>query len=544
MLGSDVYDKLLILQALRPSFPQAIFFTTDLDARLAHPDQLPWTRNLIITSHFGLELPRDQQEPIPPFRDAYQTALFFSVLQALKDPAERGVFVDLPPRVYEIGRHGPFDLSALVPPGPIRSIYPMRSDLDTFSGNPRLINWSLNLMIGGTLILMLLCGMLVSSQVWDGFFNLMASSRFWIATGLGLAIVIALTLRAMSDGADGEPFVVTDGISVWPTQVIRLLAFFVCGGFFLYSGWSLRTNEAVLKRTFDLPDLPKTSSKGLGLHRVIGIHRWGPYPSGTTTIDQLWLDYLGLGRWQNRWVRYSLQAIVYLCLGMLLMQVFGLPHTPCRGPACFSINIAVLLASVLGMILLIFFVVDATRLCRRFIKHLVDETIEWPKEFLKNEAKKRGVHPSLAREWLSIDLIAKRTDAIGHLIYFPFIVLFLMFVARHPYFDRWDLPVGLIILLTLNVAYAFGNALALRRSAEQAKQTALSQLRTKLYPLSDLVASDKESKQQIERAIEAIKGNHEGAFLPFTAHPIFGAIALPSGGYGLVLLMEYLGKAF
>jgi len=34
VLGSDVYDKLLILQALRPEFPEALFFTTDLDALL------------------------------------------------------------------------------------------------------------------------------------------------------------------------------------------------------------------------------------------------------------------------------------------------------------------------------------------------------------------------------------------------------------------------------------------------------------------------------------------------------------------------------
>ena len=37
VLGSDVYDKLLILQALRPTFPRAIFFTTDLNARLGLP---------------------------------------------------------------------------------------------------------------------------------------------------------------------------------------------------------------------------------------------------------------------------------------------------------------------------------------------------------------------------------------------------------------------------------------------------------------------------------------------------------------------------
>ena len=34
VLGSDVYDKLLILQALRPEFPDALFFTTDLDGLL------------------------------------------------------------------------------------------------------------------------------------------------------------------------------------------------------------------------------------------------------------------------------------------------------------------------------------------------------------------------------------------------------------------------------------------------------------------------------------------------------------------------------
>ena len=37
ILGSDLYDKLLVLQALRGQFPNAIFFTTDLDSRSAPP---------------------------------------------------------------------------------------------------------------------------------------------------------------------------------------------------------------------------------------------------------------------------------------------------------------------------------------------------------------------------------------------------------------------------------------------------------------------------------------------------------------------------
>ena len=43
VLGSDVYDKLLVLQALRDRFPATIFFTTDLDARLLHREDFKWS---------------------------------------------------------------------------------------------------------------------------------------------------------------------------------------------------------------------------------------------------------------------------------------------------------------------------------------------------------------------------------------------------------------------------------------------------------------------------------------------------------------------
>jgi hypothetical protein len=39
ILGSDVFDKLLVLRAVRPEFPDALFFTTDFDVRS------PWGAN-------------------------------------------------------------------------------------------------------------------------------------------------------------------------------------------------------------------------------------------------------------------------------------------------------------------------------------------------------------------------------------------------------------------------------------------------------------------------------------------------------------------
>ena len=83
VLGSDVYDKLLVLKALRAEFPEAEFFTTDLDARLLHPEEFRWARNLVVASNFGLALRPELQWDTPPFRDGYQTSLFFATLLAL-----------------------------------------------------------------------------------------------------------------------------------------------------------------------------------------------------------------------------------------------------------------------------------------------------------------------------------------------------------------------------------------------------------------------------------------------------------------------------
>ena len=109
-LGADVFDKLLVLQALRRSFPDAIFFTNVLDARLAHPNEWRWTRNLLVASPFGLNLNEDLQK-VPPFRDSNQTAFYDTARRIARGERARD-FTDLGEvRLYEIGRGGIFDLT-------------------------------------------------------------------------------------------------------------------------------------------------------------------------------------------------------------------------------------------------------------------------------------------------------------------------------------------------------------------------------------------------------------------------------------------------
>lgn len=53
LLGSDIFDKLMILRALRPEFPEAIFFTNNFDAHFERRDDWSDVRNLVVASPFG-----------------------------------------------------------------------------------------------------------------------------------------------------------------------------------------------------------------------------------------------------------------------------------------------------------------------------------------------------------------------------------------------------------------------------------------------------------------------------------------------------------
>ena len=65
-------------------------------------------------------------------------------------------------------------------------------------------------------------------------------------------------------------------------------------------------------------------------------------------------------------------------------------------------------------------------------------------------------------------------------------------------------------------------------------------MKRRLKSLSNEPVFKEAKRREIERMVELIEQTQEGAFLPFTRHPLFGAIALPTGGTGLVFLVEYL----
>ncbi len=240
ILGSDVYDKLLILRALRPQFPNTLFFTTDLDAQLLHPADFPWTRNLIVASSFGLDLNRKLQGKIPPFRGNYQTSIFFSTLLATEFDYPYGLgqsspdisihdelMQRMPPLLFEVGRHGAERLGPV--PKASDTVHPFLPE------SPVLRN-----TVYVFLIILLLIGAAHQSRPFSGWLV------FWSFLALLLAMNMAFVAIVLSDG--GEPMSLTHGISVWPTEFIRYAALCLSVYFISLLIIDLRANGARISR--------------------------------------------------------------------------------------------------------------------------------------------------------------------------------------------------------------------------------------------------------------------------------------------------------
>jgi hypothetical protein len=316
VLGSDVYDKLLVLQALRPLFPGAWFFTTDLDALLLHPGGQTLTRNLLVASSFGLQLRPDIQKEIPPFRSNYQTAEFLAARVAIHGNDPPGSCWLRAPLLFEIGSSREFQFPGAAPPDsdpckpalldcekntpgsqPSGSCTAARSEPDRadHDGNPssrvpgcedeltkcRLVqpvatpmlpqlSTSTTRGLAGAALLIGL-GLIVFPGVrlsrhrnqddrQSGPPPFARSTKglvyFGVLTIMGVALVVASPLGGWLTQR-GQPIMLPEGISLWPTIFLRLATLLLCIWLLLFSLDTLDDNlkqiehDLRLKQTHD-----------------------------------------------------------------------------------------------------------------------------------------------------------------------------------------------------------------------------------------------------------------------------------------------------
>lgn len=575
ILGSDAYDALLILQAMRDRFPGAVFFTTDLDSRLVYADEYRWTRNLVTASHYGLELYGMLQRDVPPFRSSYQTSAFFATLQAVGHvqslstcpPGDSGssgpetatgippcgyranltadhvwFSATEPPRLYEVGRHGAVDLTV----GAAERGYTLHAPRVDLSEESPQTNGRRppSGVIYGSAGLIYLIGFVL---LWTK-----PKSNRWMTSHTGVLVLGALGAFGLAFFVDrfvlnvalqnhdrGEPFYWFEGVSLWPTEILRGLATLLALVFLIKAWRDLKSNLEGMAERYGFADQAEEERAG-GWQRYLATAQWVLSPHGRRNeshVGNLWSLYREASSGMHRLPRILLLVFIYAGSFLLLWKVLGAEDFsgPCRGTFSCRLDVAVVLASYLCAALLNLFVFDAVLLCRRWIGSLAQASEGWPHGVTDRLKFQSAGNLAKARELMKIELIAQRTEVVNRLVRYPFIVLLIMMAARNHYFDNWHFPLTMIVGWVVNVSLAIAAALLLYRAAERARNASLARLNQDVLQGLDRGVTGEPDVKLIRQVIENIEGVSQGAFVPLWQQPV-----IESSFYGVLALLQYL----
>ena len=602
IVGSDLYDKLLILQALRSRFKDQIFFTTDLDARYLHADQKDWARNLVVASHFGLSLRPLLQLGTPPFRDGYQTATYLATRMALENRPSNdwpGKMKEwLHPQIFEIGRTEAVHLASpsvtdltqwvnsnysegsahLAKDAPCDGSWTKCENVDPIwpeLASSHELTWAiLGLFILG--ILLLIQASRYVHETLCAAFDTPSRERdearvilYFVASAVVAVVVILKVVSRLMEASlaqgTGEPSVWLEGVSVWPSLAISFIGFVTLLALALACRMWIRRWAKHICEHFELP-LPPTWTLGRGWSAAwIGPHldlasfgrkESDQQPAGAAgEVGTLWQNYLRATslREMMKWIVISMLLVGVV--EFIVLSLFGWESFPHRGQLVETLHDILGLLNWALLWLVIFWVGYEARACAQFIETLSGAGRLWPPTLLDREEAATGVPRAHLDDYLAFRLIVLATQRISWLIYLPFVSILFAVLSRSNLFDTINFPLGLVCLTGLAVAYALHSAVLLRTSAESARVGALERYEARQLtqaraedgqPTAAAIAAATAFAQtpiraeQIKILMERIRNTREGAFAPFAQQPALQAVLLPFGGYGGVQLIEYL----
>lgn len=232
IFGSDFYDKLIILEALWRENPNLIYFTTDLDAQMLQPEYWNWTRNLIVASHFDLQLKDQFQKSFPSFRDSNQTEIYYQILKEFgNDPEIKETKPS--PLIFEIGRNGPVYLhqenSCENNGEGVMSTRCFFSIPEPPTNNSIGRNYDQqNELTYYLLFVSLIAIVLIFTETEVRPFS--GAQIIWL-TITTFFLLIAMFFAVYN--TKGEPLSFIDGVSVWPTILIRIFTVFLAFAFII-----------------------------------------------------------------------------------------------------------------------------------------------------------------------------------------------------------------------------------------------------------------------------------------------------------------------
>jgi hypothetical protein len=342
-----------------------------------------------------------------------------------------------------------------------------------------------------------------------------------------------------------------EGISVWPTIFLRLATLLLCIWLLVRAWQRLEKNFGKIAQDLHLaqtwqdvaaerPGIVGGGSPWIRLARRFGYRLPDDGAGEGGNVARFWRRYIYQGRWVARIGRAAAGVAIMAVLWVILVLIFGHPHEPTRGLTSFLAYKTVTLALSLALLILIFFVADATWLCWKIIKAFRTETaVVWPPRTLQEFSGRFDLPKPFLDDWIDLVFVSKRTKCITTLCYYPFLIIALMFVSRSPLFANYGRPIPDLIALGIGVLIVTACAVALRWSAEESRAKARRRLSESLI-LARGAEDGGRRASQLETLLRRVEELREGAFSPFSQQPMVRAMLLPLGGIGGTALLEYL----
>jgi signal transduction histidine kinase len=571
VVGTDVYDKQMILQALRGDFPGTLFFTTDLDARLVHASQYHWSRNLIIASPYDLELTERIQGRFPPFRDSYQTSTYLACLLALWGEVDLagGVRVTREDidrharaRLFEVGRGGAYAITEDL--GEVRGALELDPDelaVAAVSGGAD--GWNVvhaggghapaeraelvhpdrlsGFRAGREWLSVLALGLIVTflnffrprrrtaseesvqPDVWLGWTFGKEIQLGVVFVVLGLLGVYLLAVIDARTGA-GEPFELFRGVSAWPTIMLRAVMCGIGAAMLLRMRNQVAASNALFKERLGMSETRQHQARGEG-------------KDGST----VWAEYMRRGSRKRRLMRVVPLAALFLVVSLALVESTGL-SAPVRGALATGVEVWSFRLSLAILVLITFHAIDSAHLCEGFMRAIADVHTTWSDRTRRVCSKRTGI-PDTGEdfdEFLDVEIVARRTEVVERYVIWPFALFLILILSRNKFFDDWSWPWSLFVVYGVLLAGLLYSAWRLRYSAERVRSGALARL-------TRLAARREETGDPAgTRSITDLSGRIEkitaGVFAPWSQRPAVRGFLLPFGGVGAIAALDLLAK--
>jgi hypothetical protein len=222
----------------------------------------------------------------------------------------------------------------------------------------------------------------------------------------------------------------------------------------------------------------------------------------------------------------------------------GVPFvSPIRGPVLKHLDFPFLLLAVIAMLFVTFWMIDAAGLCAWFVRRLSKSPTGYSKATLETFKQERSIDDSaLLKEWIDLQIIADLTEPVGRLVYWPFVAVLLMLVARNPWWDNWTWPWPLVVIFGINLVLAATSSIVLQRTALRARQIGVARLREKVTEKQRQAASSLVEHESVQAKVllDEIGALRRGAFVPIDRNPLVGALLVNSSGAVIIELLAMI----